>query len=156
MSISHDDVERITRLLEASQFDELLLEMDGLKLELRRNGARASAPLPPATRPAAAVPPAAGPHGEGPQRAEAAPRDAGLVEVKAPMLGTFFAAPKPGADAFVAVGSRVEPDTVVGIVEVMKLMNSVAAGVRGEVVEIVAPDSQLVEYDQVLLRVRPL
>ena len=156
MSISHDDVERITRLLEASQFDELHLEMDGLKLELRRNGARASVPLPPATRSVAAAPPAACPQSEARPRAQAAPRDASLVEVKAPMLGTFFAAPKPGADTFVAIGSRVEPDTVVGIVEVMKLMNSVCAGVRGEVVEIVAPDSQLVEYDQVLVRVRPL
>lgn len=154
MSISHDDVERITRLLEASQFDELHLEMDGLKLNLRRGGARAApAPAPVATL---AVPPAASPVQAQQPLAGAAPRAAGLVEVKAPMLGTFFSAPKPGAEAFVQVGSRVEPDTVVGIVEVMKLMNSVSAGVRGEVVEIVAPDAQLVEYDQVLVRVRPL
>jgi acetyl-CoA carboxylase biotin carboxyl carrier protein len=155
MSISHDDVERITRLLEASQFDALHLEMDGLKLSLRRAGARAPAALPAATA-AAAVPAATGPAPAHQAPAEAARRDAGLVEVKAPMLGTFFCAPKPGADAFVAVGSRVEPDTVVGIVEVMKLMNAVSAGVRGEVVEIVAPDAQLVEYEQVLVRVRPL
>ena len=79
----------------------------------------------------------------------------GLVEIKAPMLGTFYRAPKPGADPFVAIGSRIEPDTVIGIIEVMKLMNSVAAGVSGEVVEIVAPDAHLVEYDQVLVRVHP-
>lgn len=154
MSISHDDVERITRLLEASQFDALHLEMDGLKLSLRRAGACAGAPLPAAAP--AALPVATGLVTGHEARAESVPHDAGLVDIKAPMLGTFFCAPKPGAEAFVGVGSRVEPDTVVGIVEVMKLMNSVSAGVRGEVVEIVAPDAQLVEYDQVLLRVRPL
>lgn len=155
MSISHDDVERITRLLEASQFDELHLEMDGLKLNLRRGGARSGVPLPPVA--AAAAPAiATSPANERKEPAETSNRDSGLVDIKAPMLGTFFHAPKPGADAFVNVGSRVEPDTVIGIVEVMKLMNSVSAGVRGEVVEIVAPDAQLVEYEQVLVRVRPL
>lgn len=154
MSISHDDVERITRLLEASHFDELNLEMDGLKLQLRRNGAGRTAS--PVFVPATVAPQALGATPE--RSAVAAPvqRDSSLLEIKAPMLGTFFSAPKPGAPAFVTVGSRVEPDTVIGIVEVMKLMNSVSAGVRGEVVEIVAPDAQLVEYEQVLVRVRPL
>lgn len=148
MSISHDDVERITRLLEASHFDELHLEMDGLKLDVRRRGAPAAAP-----RAQAAV---AAPAASAARESDTAPAPvgSGLVEIKSPMLGTFFRAPKPGAEPFVAVGSRVEPDTVIGIVEVMKLMNSVAAGVSGEVVEIVAPDAQLVEYEQVLVRVR--
>lgn len=158
MSISHDDVERITRLLEASQFDELHLEMDGLKLNLRRHGARSGAPLAVAPAQVATAAPAAI---VSPAQAQApvaqTPRnDSGLVDVPAPMLGTFFHAPKPGAPTFISVGSQVEPDTVIGIVEVMKLMNSVSAGVRGEVVEIVAPDAQLVEYEQVLVRVRPL
>ena len=151
MSISHDDVEHLIRLLEASQFDQLHLELDGLKLDLRRRGAGAPAAFAPAAaRPAA---PAAAP--AKPAAAQAPAAAAGLREVKAPMLGTYYCAPKPGAEPFVRVGSRVEPDTVIGIVEVMKLMNSVSAGVRGEVVELVAADAQLVEYDQVLLRVRP-
>lgn len=156
MSISHDDVERILKLLEASHFDELQLETEGLKLELRRNGAGAAVP-PRAVRERASTPPAAVPVAT-PAPAASAPASAaasGLHEIKAPLLGTFYRAAKPGAEPFVQVGSRLEPDTVVGIVEVMKLMNSVAAGVRGEVVEIVAGDAQLVEYDQVLLRVRP-
>jgi len=153
MSISHDDVERIVRLLEASQFDELHLELEGLKLDLRRRGA---APTP--SRAVASAPsissaaPAATP--KAPSPAPVAPQSA-LVDVKAPMLGTFFLSPKPGAEPFIRVGSQVDADTVIGIVEVMKLMNSVSAGVGGEVVEIVAPDAQLVEYDQVLIRVRP-
>lgn len=161
MSISHDDVERIIRLLEASQFDELHLELDGFKLDLRRRGAA------PATSPAvlhtALVPPpsaatpvlAAASAAKSPPPAAPPAADIGLVDVKAPMLGTFFLSPKPGAEPFVTVGSRVDRDTVIGIVEVMKLMNSVAAGVSGEVVEIVAPEAQLVEFDQVLIRVRP-
>lgn len=158
MSISHDDVEHLIRLLEASQFDQLHLELDGLKLDLRRRGAGAPAAFAPAAaRPAAPVAapaaPAAAP--AKPAAAQAPAAAAGLREVKAPMLGTYYCAPKPGAEPFVRVGSRVEPDTVIGIVEVMKLMNSVSAGVRGEVVELVAADAQLVEYDQVLLRVRP-
>lgn len=150
MSISHDDVERIIRLLDASHFDELGLELEGLKLDLRRRGAAPVAPRAsePKIAPAAAVPAAV---------KESAPTSqaSALFEVKAPMLGTFFRAPKPGAEPFINVGSRVEPDTVIGILEVMKLMNSVAAGVSGEVIEMVSPDAQLVEYDQVLIRVRP-
>ncbi|ODU11285.1 MAG: acetyl-CoA carboxylase, biotin carboxyl carrier protein [Rubrivivax sp. SCN 71-131] len=162
MSLSHDDVERIIRLLEASPFDELHLELEGMKLDLRRRGAAAS--VPPAPDAASLLPDAASlvrapaaATGKAPAPAAACPPPGqGCVDVRAPMLGTFFHAPKPGADPFVSVGSQVEPETVIGIVEVMKLMNSVAAGVRGEVVEILAPDAQLVEYDQVLVRVRPL
>lgn len=153
MSISHDDVERIIRLLDASHFDELGLELDGLKLDLRRSGA-----APAARRaPAPSIAPTATASGAVNESTPApAPPDRAFVEVKAPMLGTYFRAPKPGAEPFISVGSRVEPDTVIGIVEVMKLMNSVAAGVSGEVIEMVAPDAQMVEYDQVLIRVRPI
>lgn len=161
MSISHDDVEHLIRLLEASQFDQLHLELDGLTLDLRRRGADAPGPAtvmaPTAERPAvsaATTPaPAAAPRQAAP--AQTLARTTGLHEVKAPMLGTYYSAPKPGAESFVRVGSHVAPDTVIGIVEVMKLMNSISAGVRGEVVELVAQDGQLVEYDQVLIRVRP-
>lgn len=154
MSISHDDVERIVRLLEASQFDELHLELEGLKLDLRRRGAAPAASRAATSAPSIA-PAVAAAAPKVPSPAPAAPQS-GLIDVKAPMLGTFFLSPKPGAEPFVRVGSQVEADTVIGIVEVMKLMNSVSAGVRGEVVEIVAPDALLVEYDQVLIRLRPL
>jgi acetyl-CoA carboxylase biotin carboxyl carrier protein len=157
MTISHDDVERILKLLEASHFDELLLETDGLKLDLRRGGRREAPAFQPATRmaPAAGAPAIAQQSPAGPETVHASPvLQSGLHEVKSPMLGTFYRSPKPGAEPFVKVGGRVEPDTVVGIVEVMKLMNSVAAGVRGEVVEVAGADAALVEFDQVLVRVR--
>jgi len=73
--------------------------------------------------------------------------------VSAPLLGTFYRAPKPGAAAFVEVGSQVEEDTIIGIIEVMKLMNTVRAGVRGKVTQILSGDGALVEYGETLMRV---
>ncbi len=80
--------------------------------------------------------------------------DANVHRVAAPLLGTFYRAPKPGAPPFVEVGSEVEEETVVAIIEVMKLMNTVRAGVRGTVAEILVADGALAEYGETLLRVR--
>jgi acetyl-CoA carboxylase biotin carboxyl carrier protein len=71
------------------------------------------------------------------------------------MVGVFYRAPKPGERPFVEVGAAVEETTVVGIVEVMKLMNSVAAGKRGTVVELPVADGELVQYGTVLARIAP-
>ena len=75
--------------------------------------------------------------------------------MKSPLLGVFYRAPKPGEPAFVEIGSRVEEDTVVGIIEVMKLMNSARAGVTGEVVEIIGTNGEMVEHGECLMLVRP-
>jgi acetyl-CoA carboxylase biotin carboxyl carrier protein len=152
MSLSHDDVERIIGLLEHSHFDELTLEMDGVKLALRRHGARASHTVAPM---ASTVTLSA--HADAQPQAAPDPAAAacGLLDVKAPMLGTFYRAPKPGDQPFVQVGSQVGPDDPIGIIEVMKLMNAIPAGLHGEVAEILAPDGEMVEYDQILMRVRP-
>jgi acetyl-CoA carboxylase biotin carboxyl carrier protein len=159
MSLSHDDVTRLLQLLDASQFDTLDLEADGVKLSLRRHGAVAVAG-PSASTAVSTTVPAPAPHhtaANAPvqQAARAAAAGAGLLDICAPMLGTFYGAPKPGAAPFVSVGSEVGPDSVVGIVEVMKLMNSIPAATSGEVVEILVADGELVEYGQVLMRVRP-
>ena len=77
-----------------------------------------------------------------------------LVVVRAPLPGTFYRAPRPGAVPFVAVGSRVDPDTVVGIVETMKLMNSVSAGVDGTVAEICLGNAEFAARGTTLLRIR--
>jgi acetyl-CoA carboxylase biotin carboxyl carrier protein len=84
---------------------------------------------------------------------ESLPAD-GLVEVRAPLLGTFYRAPRPGAPPFVTVGSEVAPDTVVCIIETMKLMNSVTAGVGGTVAEILLDNAQFAPQGVVLMRVR--
>jgi acetyl-CoA carboxylase biotin carboxyl carrier protein len=144
MSLTARDIAQITRLLEESTFDELELEIDGLKIHLRRSGA---APLRTAASQSPA--PAAAAAGGVPQ----APPDPGLAAVRAPLLGTFYRAPKPGAPPFVEAGARVEANTIVGIIEVMKLMNTVRAGVRGVVREIRARDGVLVEYGETLMTV---
>lgn len=174
MSFTHEDVQRIIQLLNDSHFDELHLEADGIKLDLRRNGAgapsaagrapaqlAAATPVPAASNGSAASSPSVSSSSTSSSSATpvSTPSDAaagaGLLDIRAPMLGAFYRAPKPGAEPFVSVGSRVSPDTVIGIIEVMKLMNSVSAGVGGEIVEILGKDGDLVEYDQVLVRVRP-
>jgi acetyl-CoA carboxylase biotin carboxyl carrier protein len=78
------------------------------------------------------------------------------VEVKAPMVGTFYRAPAPGAPPFVEVGSAVAEDATVCIIEVMKLMNSIRAGCRGRVSAICVEDGALVEFGQTLMVIEPL
>ena len=144
MPLTAEDVAEITRLLEESQFDELHLEHAGFKLTLkpgaalRREEATASAP---AASPAPA--------------SAASASDASVLEVTAPFVGIFYRAPRPGAPPYIEVGSKVEEDTTVGIIEVMKLMNAVRAEVSGTVVEVLVEDGAVVEYGQVLLRIAP-
>jgi acetyl-CoA carboxylase biotin carboxyl carrier protein len=147
MTLTARDIAEITRLLEDSSFDELDLEIDGLKIHLRRSGApppRAATPTSTAATRPANLPAAP---------ATALAEDPSLLVVRAPLLGTFYRAPRPGAPPFVEVGASVEPDTTVGIIEVMKLMNTVRAGARGVVREIRARDGVLVEYGETLLTV---
>jgi acetyl-CoA carboxylase biotin carboxyl carrier protein len=162
VNLSAEDVREILRLLDAARLDELHLETDRFTLTLRRSADGGwtqqsqlrSAPAVEAVEPAR---PAAGPapSGPAPTGAGGAPAAAGLWEVRAPLLGTFYRAPQPGAAPFVEVGSRVEEDTVVGIVETMKLMNSVPAGARGTVAEVCLGDAQFVAQGTVLLRIDP-
>ena len=101
----------------------------------------APAPATPAT-PAAAPAAALAPVTEGP-------------EVKSPMIGTFYRKPSPDADSYVEVGSVVEPDTVVCIIEAMKVMNEIKAEVKGTIAEVLAEEGKPVEYGQALFRIEP-
>ena len=152
MSLSAKDVAEILQALEASSFDTLDLELNGVKLQLRRSGAVAQPALQRTPAPAS-TPAAAGPV----TTASTAPVEVppGTSAVPAPLLGIFYRAPRPGEPSFIEVGSRVEADTIIGIIEVMKLMNTVRAGLRGEVVAIPARNGELVEYGEALLFVRP-
>lgn len=147
MSLTKADVAEILKLLEESSFDTLTLESGDLKIDLRRSGAAPRPAAPAAKAPGPAQPAA----GAAPARHEDEP---GVTAVPSPMLGTFYRAPKPGEPPFVEVGQRVSEDTVIGIIEVMKLMNTVRAGVSGEVVEILGRNATLVEYGEPLIRVR--
>jgi len=103
--------------------------------------------------------PVAGGALQGPQGAagQALPAERGekLLEITSPMVGTFYRASGPGADSYVSVGSTVDADTVVCIVEAMKVMNEIKAGVSGEIVEILVEDAEPVEFGQILFLVRP-
>ena len=88
------------------------------------------------------------------ERSESGGDDAGLVAVRAPLPGTFYRAPRPGAAPFVEVGSQVGADTVIGIVETMKLMNSVPAGVAGVVAEFCVANAEFAAQGAELLRIR--
>jgi acetyl-CoA carboxylase biotin carboxyl carrier protein len=156
MGLTDDDVREILRIIDESELDELRIDMPGFRLHVRRGGAPPSEPAeaPPAPPPAerereAAAPP---PPPE-PEPAVASPNGAATID--APMLGTFYRASAPGEQPFVDVGSQVDPDTVVCLIEVMKMMNSVKAGVSGTVVEVCAANAELVEYGEPLFRVDP-
>jgi biotin carboxyl carrier protein len=132
--LSDEDVREILRLIDESELDQLHVETEAFSLHVERGRtADAAAPTPAA---------AALPSGD-------------LVTVTAPMIGTFYRAEAPGASPFVEVGAKVEPGTVVCLIEVMKMMNAVPAGTSGTVVEVLAENAQPVEYGAPLFLVQP-
>jgi acetyl-CoA carboxylase biotin carboxyl carrier protein len=151
VSLTQKDVAEVLKLLEESAFEELVLEVDGLKIELRRGDAvkpRVLSETKSAGRDTGSSAPKPSPG------TTVAATPEGMIDVPAPLLGVFYQAPKPGAEPFVKVGQQIDEDMIIGIIEVMKLMNSVRSGVRGEVVEILAENAALVEYGAPLIRVR--
>ncbi len=153
MQLDHNQLRELIALLGESDIQELKLEGDDFRLELRRN-LPASQPQvvmqapPPAPAPAPVAAPSAAP--------PAAPAVRGdLVEITAPMVATFYRAPSPGDPAFVELGSRINVGQTVCILEAMKLMNELESEVSGEVVEILVENGTPVEFGQVLMRVKP-
>ena len=149
MALTDDDVREILRLIDESELDELRIETEGFTLHVVRGGAAAPAadaePSAPAASPAASARPGA---------ASQPPASNGATAtIAAPMPGTFYRAEGPGMAPFVDVGAQVEPDTVVCIIEIMKMMNSVPAGVSGTIVEVCADDAQQVGDGAPLFRV---
>ena len=156
MPLTAQDVAEITRLLEESEFDELHLEHEGFKLTLKRgaaarNSAAENAPTPSASPAPGSAAGSAPPGGE--PRSEVPASPSSVLNVTAPFVGIFYRAAKPGAAPYIEVGSQVEEDTIIGIIEVMKLMNTVRAEARGTVVEILVQDGAVVEYGQMLVRI---
>jgi acetyl-CoA carboxylase biotin carboxyl carrier protein len=154
VNLTEKDVREILRLLDETEYDELKLQTDGFNITLRQSaegsGSRVAETTSSEAEPATVsdAPPAGG--------AAPAPGVASddVRDIYPPLPGTFYRAPSPGADPFVEVGAAVKDDTVVGLVETMKLMNSVMAGCRGEVIEICVDNGALIEADTVLLRIR--
>ncbi|MEV7648277.1 acetyl-CoA carboxylase biotin carboxyl carrier protein [Arthrobacter sp. NPDC089319] len=182
MDVDLEELAAIIEQLDKTEFTEFLYEQGSLRVHVRRGGyfpepagqingqaaaAISPAPAAPAGAPAAAAAPAPAPHAPAPvapasaagsngQRHGISPDNlpAGHTLVTAPMLGTFYGAPKPGEPAFVRVGDTVAADSVLCIVEVMKLMNSVAAGAEGEIAAVFVQDGELVEFEQPLFAIR--
>ena len=145
----------------APHLDEVQLDFAGVRLHVRRGGgapALQAAPTAPAAAPSPApATPAAAPAAAPPaaRRTAHPPAPEGAIAIRAPMLGTFYRAPAPGEKPFVEVGGRVAAADTVCLIEVMKLFNSIAAGVDGTVVAIHADNGALVEFDQPLVYVMP-
>lgn len=162
MNLTHSDIADIIRLLDESTLDELVLEVGGVRLEARRKSAAPpSTPLAPANvaaAPAAAppAPPVPAPAAASASATVSRPSPApGQVAVTAPMVGTFYRSPSPGAAPYVDVGSRVAVGDPLCLVEVMKLYTTVSAEVAGTVVAVCADDATLVEYGQTLFVIDP-
>lgn len=150
MNLTNDDVVEILKLLDESPYDELDLTTSRFRLRLSRGEdgwteesviGDADLPQSDAAQPVGAT-------------ADAKQSEPGLYDLYPPLPGTFYRAPKPGADPFVEVGDAVSEDSTVGIVETMKLMNSVPAGVNGTVVAILAENGSMVETGQPIMQIR--
>lgn len=148
-------LKELIALLEASSVTSLKIQKGDASYEVSRLGMPMMGFVPPAgvqhTGPDAAAADA-GPFGE-PAPVHEAPSN--LIEIKSPMVGTFYRSPEPGADPYVKAGSRVAPGQTLCIIEAMKIMNEIESEVSGRVREVLVEDSQPVEFGQVLFRVEP-
>ena len=147
------DVKRLVNLMDRHGLSEVELEDSGRRVRLRKGGGAEvhsyvpAHPVPPAAAAGAAAEEAA---------AAAAPVTAPLgVEIRSPMVGTFYRASSPEAAPFVEVGDVIHKDSVVCIVEAMKVMNEIKSEVEGEILAVLAQNGEAVEFDQPLFLVRP-
>ena len=168
-SINMDELRELIGLITANGLTNFELEREGFRVKVGRGmaadepSALAAVPGVPekqitagAAHPGGAVqsvPSGIPPH-PGAQAEEAASADEGLQIITSPIVGTFYRAPSPTAELFVRIGSQVEPETVVCIIEAMKLMNEIQAETTGEVAKIYVENGQAVEYGQPLFGIK--
>jgi len=161
MELTQDEVLKILDLIEKSNFDYMQLQVGELKLTVSKGnyipGASPAAPQQ-TEKPAKPQTPAkeakAKEKASAQKRKEAHKIDGGL-EIPAPIVGTFYAAPEPGAAPFVKLGSKIDEETTVGLIEVMKVFNAVQSRVRGTIADVCVQNGQFVEYGQTLFVVKP-
>ncbi|HYT57610.1 MAG TPA: acetyl-CoA carboxylase biotin carboxyl carrier protein [Verrucomicrobiae bacterium] len=161
MELTEDDVLHILKLIDESKFDYFQLEVGELKITVSKGEPIPLTSAPPniSVAPASAASaaktassPAAAPTAQA-VKPVAIPE--GMRPITAPLLGTFYVAPEPGAPPFVKIGQQITEDTTVGLIEVMKVFSSVRATVAGTIVEVVAQNGQFVEFGQTLFIVKP-
>ncbi|KAA6451502.1 acetyl-CoA carboxylase biotin carboxyl carrier protein [Bacillus swezeyi] len=155
-----DEIRELIKLIDESSINEFTYESEGSKVELKKlsNAVQTiqQAPAVPVQAPAAeaALQAKQAPVQEAPVKEEAAQDNGNLHKITSPMVGTFYASSSPEADPYVTAGSKVAESSVVCIVEAMKLFNEIEAEVKGEIVEVLAENGQLVEYGQPLFLVK--
>lgn len=154
------EIREIIKLVDSSSIDEFVYEVEGAKVKLKKNGVVVTEAVAPKKEVAAPViqqvAPVAAPAKAEEPVAAAAPvnNDPSLHKIVSPMVGTFYAASNPESPAYVQVGDKVGDETIVCIVEAMKLFNEIEAEVKGEIVEVLVKDGELVEYGQPLFLVK--
>ena len=157
MALNEQEVLQVLAMFQKSGWEQMHLQSGSFRLSISKTGrpqARAeSAPAVASSPATTSVPPISTP--ATPPTPAAPAVDPRWQIVKAPMLGHFYAAPKPGAPPFVTLGQQVAADDTVAILEVMKLMNHVKAGIAGRIAQIAVGNGELVEFDQVLLYIDP-
>lgn len=162
-SVNMDELRELIALLRDNGLAELELENSGFRVRLRREGSGGEpasitptvAPAPTPAKPEAPAPATSGPSHPGTQATTAASQDQDLHIIPSPIVGTFYRSASPTAEPFVKIGSSVEQDSVVCIIEAMKLMNEIQAEASGEVVKIYVENGQPVEYGQPLFGIKP-
>lgn len=158
MALSEKEILQVLEMFQKSGWQDMQLESGSFKLSISKTGrprpvqreATSAHPVQSAAKPVP-VPPEVEP-----VKTAAPVIDPRWVAVKAPLLGTFYAAPKPGAAPFVSIGQDVSAEDTVAILEVMKLMNHVKAGVAGRIAHIAVANGDLVEFEQALLYIDPV
>ena len=155
------EVERLLAFMEKHKLEEFEYEREGIRIRLKKASAHAGGAIrvvsaaeigrPEEMHAAAPAPKSGG----AASRGSAAAAGADIHLIKSPIVGTYYAAPSPGADPFVEKAARVEPGQVLCIIEAMKLMNEIESDVAGEIVEIFAQNGSPVEYGQPLFGIRP-
>jgi acetyl-CoA carboxylase biotin carboxyl carrier protein len=159
--LKEEDVQRLARLIESldsSTFDYMQLQVGDLKVTIGKGAVPMSAPAVAAPDAPAYAPPPPRPapvQTKPPGKRAAGAARSGTIEIKAQIMGMFYPQPEPGSPPFVSIGAEVKEDTTVCLIEVMKTFNAMTAGVNGVITEICAENAQLVEYGQVLFRIRP-
>ena len=163
-SVNLDELRELIALLRDNGLAELELEREDFRVRLRREGVNSLAPNVVADRPAIPIPvidpvlrapDGSAPAAPAPETKKADEgKDQDLHLITSPIVGTFYRSPSPTADPFVKIGSNVEIDTVVCIIEAMKLMNEIQAEAAGEVVKVYVENGQPVEYGQPLFGIR--
>ncbi len=138
----------IIQIVEETGVSEVEIEQDGLRIVVRKNLGGEVAPFVSGPAPVKAGSPGA-------EEAESAPASSGGIEVRAPIVGTFYQASAPDASPFVVVGDRVNQGDVLCIIEAMKLMNEIEAEVSGTIKEILVENASPIEFDQPLFIIEP-